>query len=303
MAITIKDYDAYYINGKIIEINYTRLTISVTSPFTDIIEFECRAHHYDILHPPVFKYGWIDSQDTHPNVTEASAYYNTNDKCFYRKEEGRKSEWKSTDFEDIRNDNPYFLHRGSSWTEKKYLFFVDKYLLILQKGQFCHFYAYAIHKINRNWHSIQNKQVERHPGDYTWIYDPDSFSGGKWDAESIDGLVKEVRPSRDCLKRLLYAEEWDTEFIDGLVKKIRPSRDCLKRLRESYEVDDRKTKREKWDRRLETLKSIPARVEDFLGRYRRLLWLIITLGMFLVGVVSLIVNYLGILQTQSQTLL
>ena len=207
-------------------------------------------------------------------MKEASAYYNTNDKCFYRKEEGRKSEWKSTDFADIHNDNPYFLYRGSSWTQKEYPFFVDKYLLILQKGQLCHFYAYAIQRINRDQHSVEKKQVERHPNDYSWIYDPDTFHIDKWDTESIDGLVQEIRPSRDCLKH----------------------------LRESYEVDDRKTKREKWDRRLETLKSIPARVEDFLGRYRRLLWLI-TLGMFLVGVGSLIVNYLRILQTQSQTLL
>ena len=42
MAITINESDAYYISGKIIEINHTRLTISVTSPFTDLIEFECR---------------------------------------------------------------------------------------------------------------------------------------------------------------------------------------------------------------------------------------------------------------------
>ena len=48
------------------------------------------------------KYNWMKDND-HPNVTEASAYYNTGDKCFYTKESG---EWEPTDFEHIYYDNP-----------------------------------------------------------------------------------------------------------------------------------------------------------------------------------------------------
>ena len=106
MAITIDKSDRYWIRGKIVHISGSALTISVISPFTCEIKFDCRPAHYNILHPPVFsEYNWMDLQGAHPGVTEAAAYYNTKDKCFYKKESGRGSEWKSTDFEDIYDDN------------------------------------------------------------------------------------------------------------------------------------------------------------------------------------------------------
>ena len=278
MAIIFDEYDKYGIIGKIIDISdSSTLTISVTSPFISEIKFHCNSEHYDILHPPVSaKYYWIDwvDGDAHPIESEASAYYNTRDKCFYKKESGSKSKWERTDFDDIYADNPRLLTK-SSYLQEKYEFFLYKYIPILHKGQLCRFSAYAIHRVDRDWKSLKNNQVNRHPEDFTWIYDPNTFWAEKWDEESIDDLVEEIRPSRDCLNRLLYTEEWDEESIDGLVKKIRPSRDCLKHLLESYEVDDWKTKREKRDRRWKMIKSAPERFQNWVTKYDKI-WIFLT---------------------------
>ena len=281
MAINFDEYGKYSIKGKIIDINdSSTLTISVTSPFISVIKFHCSSEHYDTLHPPVSsKYEWIDwvRDNAHPIMTEASAYYNTRDKCFYRKESGSGSAWERTDFDDIYKDNPHLLTKNSNMQEK-YQFFLYKYMWILHKEQLCHFSAYAIDTTNRNWHSIHNKQVERHSGDYFWIYDPDTFHGEKWDAESIDGLVREILPSRECLEELL-------------IKEVLPSRECLEELLKRHDAADEELKRKEREERRERIKSIPKRVEDFIGKYPRLLWLIITFGMFLVGIGSLIVTY------------
>ena len=271
MGIIFDQYDKYSIKGKIIDINDgSTLTISVTSPFVSQIKFHCSSEHYDTLHPPISpKYDWIDwgRDDIPPIVIEASASYNAKEKCFYKKEFGPDSKWKRTDFKDIYDDNPHLLRKNMNMQEK-YKLFLQKYMQILYKGQLCHFSAYAIYRVNRKWHSIQNTQVESNPDIYYWIYDPDTFCAEKWDVESIDGLVKEIRPSRDCLNQLL----------------------------ESYNAADqeakRKAKKEKWDRRWKTTKSTPERVEDFIGKYPRLLWLIISFGTFLVGIGSFIVTYL-----------
>ena len=284
MAIIIDEYnDKYSIKGKIIDVNdnSSTLTISVTSPFTNVIEFYCNSEYYDVLHPPVSsKYNWIDwvRDNAHPVVTEASAYYNTKDKCFYRKESGSESEWEHTDFEDLYNDNPYLFTKDLN-SQVKYEFFLYRYKSILHKEQLCSFSAYATEWDNRNWHSIRNKQVERHPKDYTWIYDPDTFHGERWDTKSIDGLVKEVLPSRECLEELL-------------IKKVLPSRECLEELIKRHDAADEELKRKERKERRERIESIPKRVENFIGKYPRLLWLIITFGMLLVGIGSLIVTYL-----------
>ena len=212
MALIIHRYTDYGITGKIIDVNdrSSTLTISVTSPFVSEVKFHCSSYHYDILHPPTFKYNWISwvQGDGHPNEPEASAYYNTEDKCFYKKESGSESEWERTDFEDIYDDNPNLLGKNRNMQEK-YGFFLFKYIPILHKEQVCHFSAYAVQRDNIDSHSIQNNQVKRHPEDYFWIYDSDTFHGEKWDAESIDGLVQEIRPSRNCVEWLL--ESYKTE--------------------------------------------------------------------------------------------
>ena len=269
MAINFEDYHIYSIEGKIIDINdnNSTLTISVTSPFVSVIKFYCNSEQYDTLHPPVSsKYEWIAwvQDDAHPIGTKASAYYNTKDKCFYRKESGSESEWERADFDDIYEDNPHLLTKNLNMQEK-YQFFLFKCMSILHKEQLCHFSAYAIDTTNRNnWHSIKNKGVERNPNDYTWIYDPDTFHGEKWDTESIDGLVKEVLPSRECLEELL----------------------------KRHDAADEELKRKEWKEKWERIKSTPKRFEDFIGKYPRLLWLVITFGMLLVGIGSLIVTYL-----------
>jgi len=249
MAIIFNEFDRYSIAGKITNINNSStLTISVTSPFVIEIHFHCSSDHYDMLHPPTFKYNWTSwvQGAGHPVVSEAAAYYNEIHKCFYKKESGSEAEWERTDFKDIYDDNPNFLTKNRNMQEK-YQFFLYKYMSILHKEQLCHFSAYAIDQTNRKSRSISGKQVERHPDDYFWIYDPDTFHGEKWDAESIDGLVKEIRPSRECLEELI----------------------------ESYKADEREAKRkkddEKWDRRWQSIKSTPECLQNWLAKYDKIL--------------------------------
>ena len=269
MAITINESDKYHITGKIIKIRNSTLIISVTSPFVSEIEFYCNSEHYDVLHPPASsKYNWISwvQGAGHPNVSEASAYYNTTDKCFYKKESGGASEWETTDFEDIYNDNPSLVTKNPNIIQgqKKYWFFQDRYMAILQKEQLCEFSAYVIRK--EGGCSVYSQQVERHPNDYDyfWIYDPDTFRAEKWDAESIDDLVREIRPSRECLNQLL----------------------------ESYDDDDEKVNKEKWKRRREKIKSTPERLQNWLGKYDKI-WLLLTSSLFTAFVtliITLIIN-------------
>ena len=250
MAIIFDEYDKYSIKGKIIDVNdSSTLTISVTSPFVSEVKFHCNSYHYGILHPPVSsKYNWIDwvQGDAHPIVTEASAYYNTNDKCFYKKEYGKESEWEHIDFETLYEDNPHLFTKNLN-SQVEYEFFLYRYMSILHKGQLCRFSAYAIHRPNRDWKSIKNKGVERHPDDYTWIYDPDTFHGEKWDTESIDGLVKEILPSRECLEESL----------------------------ERHDAADDELKRQEWKEKWERIKSTPERLQKWLTKYSQI-WLILT---------------------------
>ena len=270
MAINFDEYDRYSIAGKITNINNNgTLTISVTSPFVSEIQFDCSSDHYDMLHPPASpKYDWIDwgGHDVPPTAAEASASYNTKEKCFYKKESGLASRWKRTDFEDIYNDNPNLLRKNMNMQEK-YKFFLYKYMSILHKEQLCHFSAYAIDSIDRNPRFINSNQVKRHPGDYFWIYDPDTFHGEKWDAESIDDLVKEIRPSKDCLGQLL----------------------------EAYKADDRDVQKEKWRRGWKTIKSTPERLQNWLTKYDKI-WYILTsslVGALVTLIVSSIINRNG----------
>ena len=258
MELTINTSDSYWIRGKIIDIDGDRgiFTISVTHPFTCEIKFHCESGHYYLLHPissmyeGPSKYNWFGLDETHPPGTGASAYYNTERKCFYKKESGTESEWKHEDFEDIYYDNPNLFKKSldSRWLAK-YFFFLRRYRSILHKEQLCEFSAYALDKNC----SVKSRQVERYPNDYYWIYDPDTFEGKKWDTESIDDLVKEIRPSRECLKQLL----------------------------KSYRDDDWKAIKENLKRIVERIKSTPKRIEDSIGKYPRSLWFILTLGMFL----------------------
>ena len=247
MAISFHEYDRYSIKGKIIDVNdrSSTLIISVTSPFASEIEFNCSSDHYDMLHPATFKYTWISwvQGAGHPNETEAAAYYNKTHKCFYKKEYGSESEWERTDFEDIYDDNPNLLSKNLNMQEK-YKFFLYRYMSILHKEQLCRFSAYAIEWDNRSWRSIKNKQVERHPDDYDWIYDPDTFHGEKWDAESIDGLVKEIRPSRDCVEWLI--ESYKTEDQEAKRKDKK---------------EKRENKKNKWKNRFDRFEQYPNTIK------------------------------------------
>ena len=150
----INERDGYYIMGKIISINRNSLTISVTSPFTKKIDFHCSGSYYERIHPPKsFEYDWEGLRNSHPIITEASTYYNTVHKSFFKKESGTESEWKVIDFED-NYDRDLNLHNKEQKVLEKYYFFTDRYLLTLHKGQLCRFVAYAFDKNNRNNGSV-----------------------------------------------------------------------------------------------------------------------------------------------------
>ena len=256
-------------SGKIIGINEGRgiFTISVTSPFTCEIEFHCERGHYYLLHPVTSiyqapsEYNWIGLDETNPPVEGASVYYNTEVKRFYTKESDPESEWKPTDFERIYDDNPNLSKKDSDRWLAEYFFFLRKYSSILHKEQLCEFSAYALHE-NR---SVKNIQVERRPDEYYWIYDPNSFEAKKWDAESIDNLVKEIKPSRETVEHL-------SKF---------------------YEEQDREAEKEKWNRRWETIKSTPKRLQNWLDEYDKLM---IGLGGLIVGAIAALVAILTYLK-------
>lgn len=267
MVITINTRDRYLIQGKIVDIpGDGTLVIFVTHPFSSKIKFTCFPIQYNYIHSSrLSKYNWLGlDSGSHPQVWEASAYYNTEQKSFYKKESDSESEWKAADFEDIYRDNSRLLTNDLHSYQKEHKFFVDRYIPILQKEQPCEFSAYALQEINEgNWQSVNSSQVERYPNDrdYLWIYDPDTFRAEKWDTESIDDLAKEVRPSKECVKQLL----------------------------KSYEDDDRKAKKEQRNRVWQTIKSTPKRFEDFLRNYKQST---IGLGGVIVGAVLAIVALL-----------
>ena len=267
MAITINTHDKYFIKGKIVDIaNNGTLVICVTHPFSSKIKFTCFSMEYNYIHSSrLSKYNWLGlNSGSHPETWGPSAYYNTEQKSFYKKESDGESEWKAADFEDIYRDNSHLLTNDLHSYQKEHKFFVDRYIPVLQKEQSCAFYAYALQKTNEgNQQSVNSSQVERYPDDrdYLWIYDPDTF----------------------------YVEKWDTESIDNLVKEVRPSKECVKQLLKSYGDDDRKARKEKWNRVWETIKSTPKRFEDFLGKYKQST---IGLGGVIVGAILAIVALL-----------
>ena len=115
MTITINTRDRYFIKGKIVDIagNGT-LVIFVTHPFSSQIKFTCFPMQYNYIHSSrLSKYNWLGlDRGSHPPAWEASAYYNTEQKHFYKKESGEddgESEWKAADFEDIYRDNSRLL--------------------------------------------------------------------------------------------------------------------------------------------------------------------------------------------------
>lgn len=274
MAITINTRDRYFIKGKIVDVaGDGTLAIFVAQPFSCRIKFTCYPIQYNYIHSSrLSKYNWLGlDRGSHPQVWEASAYYNTEQKHFYKKESGEddgESTWKAADFEDIYHDNSRLLINDLHSYQKEHKFFVDRYIPILQKEQSCAFYAYALQEIDEgNYQSVNSSQVERYPDDrdYHWIYDPDTF----------------------------YVEKWDTESIDDLAREILPSRECLEELLKRHDASDEKLKKEKRKEKWEWIKSTPKRIENFLAKYSRLSWLLITLGAFFVGVGSLILSYLN----------
>ena len=281
MRLYIDEYYAYALKGIFIKKgdgDNANLVISVTDPFTCEIDFQCNSDKYNRLHPPrskdrsKSKYTWLGlNSDLHLTPGGAadyynnSVYYNVEDKCFYKKGADDTSGWERTDFEEIYYDNPNFLKKDA--IQASYEHFRDRYRAILHKGMLCNFKAYALEKKDDgSFRSSSTNNVKRHPEDYTWIYDPDSF----------------------------HIEGWNTESIDSLVKEIRPSRDCLEQLRETYDADDRKAKDEKRKRRCEKGKAILKRFWTWLNKddswvIRLCKWIIALLP--LIAAVITILNY------------
>ena len=270
MAITIRQNDRYFIKGKIVETaGDGTLVICVTHPFSCQIKFTCFPRQYNSIYSErLSKYNWLGPHGgAHPKVWGAAAYYNAEQETFYQTESddesGGKSEWEVTDFEDIYHDNPHLCTNDLDSYQKEHQFFKDRYIPILHKGMLCSFYAYALEAVDeRNRKSVHSKQVERYPTDYDyhWIYDPDSFRIEEWNAESIEGLVKEILPSRECVEEL------------------------LKRHRAIDKESRRKIPKEIW----EWIKSTLKRFENHLQKYPRVSWFILTSGMLLIGIATLV---------------
>lgn len=282
MEFHIDRYDAYDIRGVFIQKGENaNLVISVNDPLNREIDFECYSGIYNRLHPPRSRYGsnsqytWLGiEKDLHrtpagdADYYNNSVYYNVEDNCFYKKGAGDTSEWERTDFEEVYDDNPNLL--GKDTDQGSYVLFRDRYRAILHKGMLCNFYAYALEKKDDGtYRSISTNNVKRHPEDYTWIYDPDSF----------------------------HIEKWNTESIDSLVKEIRPSRDCLKQLRKTYRADDRKAIVKKLKRIGKAIKSAPRRFWTLLSKdgklVIRLATLIIALGTLIAGTTVAVITILN----------
>lgn len=270
MATAIRQNDRYLIKGKIVETaNDDTLVIFVTEPFSCQIQFTCFPIQYNSIHSSrLSKYNWLGLHGgPHPlGWGIAAAYYDTEKKCFYKKEAGNASdgdpEWEVTDFKDIYHDNSSLRTNELYSQQKEHKFFVDRYIPILQKGMLCNFDAYALEEVDEeNSKSVHRKRVERHPNDddYHWIYDPDSFRIEEWNAESIEGLVKEILPSRECVKE----------------------------LRKRHRAIDKESRRKIPKEICEWIKSTLKRFENHLQKYPRLSWFILTLGMLLIGIASL----------------
>ena len=268
MGITIRQNDRYFIKGKIVETaSNGTLVIFAAQPFSCEIKFTCFPIQYNCIHSSrLSKYNWLGvSGGSHPGTWEAAAYYNTAG-YFYKKESASESdgnpEWKTADFEDILYDNSHLRTNDSHSYQKEHKFFEDRYIPILEKGMLCSFYAYALEEVDEgNLKSVHSKQVERHPNDYDdrWIYDPDSFRIEEWNAESIEGLVREILPSRECVED----------------------------LRKRHRAIDKESRRKQWRELCESIKSIPKRIENHLQEYSRLSWFIINLGILLITIASL----------------
>ena len=246
------------------------IVISVTSPFVEEIHIESD----DNIHKAYSEtYSLLPPQAEHPKGEYRSIYYNTEEQRYYRSEwrpkkpELEESEWG---YIWVITDSEYITKHAKRCEKLQahYRSYHD-----IHKGQLCVFTGYAIDP-NGDFKKPSTIESKLILDDRTkWFFNPWSFKVSLLDENTIDGLVKEILPSRECLEESL----------------------------ERHDAADDELKRQERNKRWQSIKSIPKRVENFIGRYPRLLWLIITFGMLLVGIGSLIVAYLNVLPPEIQT--
>ena len=163
-------------------------------------------------------------------------------------------------------------------------------------GQRCEFKAYAI---DANDNLFKPSSIKKDFHEYQWIFYPTTFTAHDITSESIEHLIAKTPPPKLVADKIIlnHIQEFQHSKtnglnIDGLVQEIRPSRDCVEWLLESYKTEDREAKRkeeeEKRDRRSKTIKSAPERFQNWLTKYDKI-WLLLTSSL-VSALVTLIVS-------------
>ena len=182
------------------------IVISVTKPFVEEIHIDCCNEIYQEYREP---YSLLEPQEDHPSLRGSNkrAYYNTQDKCYYR------SDWK-IEPKQTEHGGEFILGRTPIWvrTDTEYLkvhtiryerlqAHIRRYKEI-HKGQLCFFSCYAI---DPNGRCQLPKTVTSMFDDHKWYYDPFSFEVKPLDANTIDDFVKETPISKEMTdKMVLY---------------------------------------------------------------------------------------------------
>ena len=267
------------------------LKILVNHPFNAEISIIMNTDTWNKYVNYSFERKWKGFLDSHPKECNSMDFYcNPQEGKFYMgssTDDENYSVWEETTLEEIVNISRL------AWTFSRH---IHTDYNRLHAGQTCEFYAYAIDNNDRLY---KPSTIEDNFPKYKWIYNPLTFKAHDITSESIEHLIAKTPPPKLVADKIIlnHIQEFQHSKtnglnIDGLVKEVLPSRECLEGLLERHDAADEELKRKEWKEKSERIKSIPKRVENFIGKYPRLLWLIITLGTFFVGIGSLIVSYL-----------
>ncbi len=224
---------------------------------------------------------WRGFLDNHPKECNSMDFYcNPQEGKFYMgssTDDKNYSVWEETTLEKIVNISRL------AWEFSRH---IHTDYNRLHAGQTCEFYAYAIDNNDRLY---KPSTIEDNFPKYKWIYNPLTFKAHDITSESIEHLIAKTPPPKLVADKIIlnHIQEFQHSKtnglnIDGLVKEIRPSRECLKQLLESYEAEDQKTWVEKWKKRWQGIKSSPERFRIWLDKYDKMM---IGLGGLIVGVI------------------
>ena len=216
------------------------IVILVTSPFVEEIHIEC---DHDISNEYWNTYSLLAPQAEHPEGENRKIYYNTREKYYYR------SEWREKNPEQQESKSGYIWVEANSEDIVEHARQCEKLQAHyrsyhdIHKGQLCVFRGYAV---DPNGDFKKPSTVESMFDRHKWFYNPWSFKVSLLDENTIDGLVKEILPSRECLEESL----------------------------ERHDAADDELKRQEWKRKWERIKSTPERLQKWLTKYNQIFLLL-----------------------------